>query len=95
MRSMARATMSHPSLGCPCCFADTRTTRSSVGEQVTRQRAIAFERSPFFNVLKEERVDTVVLLAVILGLAALGALAQVFGVDSRPWSTEEENRPWL
>jgi len=40
-------------------------------------------------------VDTVVLLALILGLAAFGALAQVFGVDSRPWSTEEENRPWL
>ncbi len=40
-------------------------------------------------------MDLIVLLALILGFAAFGALAQVFGADSRPWSTEEENRPWL
>jgi len=36
-------------------------------------------------------MDMVVLLSIILGFA----LAQAFGADSRPWSTEEENRPWL
>ncbi len=40
-------------------------------------------------------METVVLLAIILGFAAFAALAQAFGADSRPWSTEEENRPWL
>ena len=40
-------------------------------------------------------MDAIVLLGLIFDLAALGALAQAFGVDSRPWSTQEENRPWL
>ena len=40
-------------------------------------------------------MDAIVLLGLIFALAALGALAQVFGVDSRPWTTEGENRPWL
>ena len=40
-------------------------------------------------------METIVLLVIILGFAMFAALAQVFGVDSRPWNTEEENRPWL
>jgi len=40
-------------------------------------------------------MDAIILLGLIFVLAALGALAQVLGVDSRPWSTQEENRPWL
>jgi len=35
-----------------------------------------------------------ILIAVLL-IALLGALAQVFGADSRPWDTRENNGPWI
>jgi len=40
-------------------------------------------------------MDLVVFLSIILGFAALAALAQAFGADSRSWTTEGEHRPWL
>ena len=40
-------------------------------------------------------MDLVPILIVVLGLAVFGALAQVFGVDSRPWNTDHDQRPWL
>jgi hypothetical protein len=40
-------------------------------------------------------MDLMTILIVVLPLALVAALAQIYGADSRPWDTRDNPRPWL
>jgi hypothetical protein len=40
-------------------------------------------------------MDFTLIFAFVVGLALFAAMATVYGADSRPWDTDENQRPWL